>query len=660
MPYQGRQPGVGVRNRFIFTATSGQTSFSGADSNGLTLKYPDATYTDVFLNGALLIPVTDYAATTNTSVVLSSGAAASDVLEVVAYDISSIANAVPTSGGTFTGPLTVEGNFTADGGTIKLDGNYPVGTENVALGDTALDSVQSGGNYNVAIGDKSLTDNTTGDQNTAVGRVSLTNNTTGGNNVAIGGDALFTNTTGGNNVAVGKDSLSLNTTASNNTAVGYRALQDNTTGSPNTAVGYVALPNNTTGASNTALGYIAMGDNTTGGSNVALGHQALTSNTTASNNTAVGYQALYDNTTGSENAAFGGLALANATTAANNAAFGFNALGANTTGTTNVAMGKDALRLNTTASSNTAVGYQALYSNTTSTENVAIGYQALFSQTTAQTGSNTAVGHRAGVSTNGYYNSFFGYKTGESSSGYRNTFIGHAAGISVTSGNENTILGTYTGNQGGLDIRTSSNNIVLSDGDGNPRTKISGVGQQIHRGDENGNLGDFIASWTMYATNTDGLTVGYSGVTPNNTARYFYRGGDASVIRYIVYSNGNVVNTNNSYGATSDVKLKENIIDASSQWDDIKALTVRKYSMKSDELDAPNMLGVIAQEVEAAGMSGLINDTPDFDKETREDLGTVTKTVNYSILYMKAVKALQEAMTRIEALETKVTALEGA
>ena len=109
-------------------------------ATGLTLKYPDATYTDVFLNGALLIPVTDYAATTNTSVVLSSGAAASDVLEVVAYDISSIANTVPTSGGTFTGPLTVEGNFTADGGTIKLDGNYPVGTGNVALGDTALDS----------------------------------------------------------------------------------------------------------------------------------------------------------------------------------------------------------------------------------------------------------------------------------------------------------------------------------------------------------------------------------------------------------------------------------------------------------------------------------------------------------------------------------------
>ena len=40
------------------------------------------------------------------------------------------------------------------------------------------------------------------------------------------------------------------------------------------------------------------------------------------------------------------------------------------------------------------------------------------------------------------------------------------------------------------------------------------------------------------------------------------------------------------------------------------------------------------------------------------DLGTVTKAVQYSILYMKAVKALQEAMDRIETLEAKVTALE--
>ena len=76
-------------------------------------------------------------------------------------------------------------------------------------------------------------------------------------------------------------------------------------------------------------------------------------------------------------------------------------------------------------------------------------------------------------------------------------------------------------------------------------------------------------------------------------------------------------------------------------------------------MDTPNLLGVIAQELEASGMSGLVGQRADTD-EDGNDLGTVTKDVKYSILYMKAVKALQEAMDRIETLESKVTALENA
>ena len=111
MPYQGRQPGVGVRDRFIFTATTGQTSFSGNDSNGLPLKYDDATYVDVFINGTLLVPVTDYTATTKTSVVLIDAAAANDVLEILAYGISSIADTVSaSSGGTFAADVTFAGD----------------------------------------------------------------------------------------------------------------------------------------------------------------------------------------------------------------------------------------------------------------------------------------------------------------------------------------------------------------------------------------------------------------------------------------------------------------------------------------------------------------------------------------------------------------------
>ena len=125
-------------------------------------------------------------------------------------------------------------------------------------------------------------------------------------------------------------------------------------------------------------------------------------------------------------------------------------------------------------------------------------------------------------------------------------------------------------------------------------------------------------------------------------------------------ANGNITNTNNSYGAISDEKLKENIADANSQWEDIKAVKVRKYSLKTESSETANQLGVVAQELETSGMNGLVVDSVDRDPDTFEDLGTTTKQVKYSVLYMKAVKALQEAMTRIETLEAKVTALESA
>lgn len=120
---------------------------------------------------------------------------------------------------------------------------------------------------------------------------------------------------------------------------------------------------------------------------------------------------------------------------------------------------------------------------------------------------------------------------------------------------------------------------------------------------------------------------------------------------FLVSTNGNVANTNNSYGAFSDIKLKENIVDASSQWHDLKALQVRKYNFKKGQTHT--QIGLISQEVELVS-PGLVNELPDRDQEGN-DLGTVTKTVNYSVLYMKAVKALQEAMERIETLEVSNT-----
>jgi hypothetical protein len=407
--------------------------------------------------------------------------------------------------------------------------------------------------------------------------------------------------------------------------------------------------------------------NTTGGYNTALGGDALYSNTTASENTAVGYQAGFSNTGTGQTLIGKGAGYSN-TTGTFHTVVGHNAMYANTTGTNNTSIGHQSLRYNTSGSFNTAVGLNSLALNTTASNNTAVGYQALYSQTTAQGGYNTAVGYQAGYTGNGYYNTHIGYTAGLISTGYRGTFIGHGAGNAITTGNGNTIIGTYNGNSGGLDIRTSSNNIVLSDGDGNPRVYVDSGGNlrigNFATGTRKVQIESSAANYNLGLDNTHasapyGIYVDYSVAAPNGFNYEFFVGLDSSATRVQIYSNGNIVNANNSYGAISDVKLKENIIDASSQWDDIKALTVRKYSMKSDELDAPNRLGVIAQELEAAGMGGLVNESADKDKDLN-DLGTTTKSVNYSIIYMKAVKALQEAMDRIETLEAKVTALENA
>ena len=170
--------------------------------------------------------------------------------------------------------------------------------------------------------------------------------------------------------------------------------------------------------------------------------------------------------------------------------------------------------------------------------------------------------------------------------------------------------------------------------------------------DSSGRTNTFSSDW--------GLAVRVSAAAGTNTALYYglygATGTGNGTISYQVWSNGNVQNTNNSYTAISDIKLKENIVDANSQWDDIKALQVRNYNFKEGQTH--KQIGLIAQEVEPIS-PGLVYEFPDCDAEGN-DLGTVTKSVNYSVLYMKAVKALQEAMERIETLEAKVAALEAA
>jgi hypothetical protein len=85
-----------ARAEFDYTATAGQTTFTGSDNDSQTMAYV-AGRIDVYLNGSHLNQTDDYVATNGTSVVLQSGAAAGDIVHVVSHGtvnlISNIADA---------------------------------------------------------------------------------------------------------------------------------------------------------------------------------------------------------------------------------------------------------------------------------------------------------------------------------------------------------------------------------------------------------------------------------------------------------------------------------------------------------------------------------------------------------------------------------------
>ena len=92
MAYIGKSPQNGVRNRYLYQASAGQTTFTGSDADSKTLTYTDGLYVDVYQNGVLLKPVTDYTSTSGTSIVLTTSASLNDVVEIVVYDVFSVAN----------------------------------------------------------------------------------------------------------------------------------------------------------------------------------------------------------------------------------------------------------------------------------------------------------------------------------------------------------------------------------------------------------------------------------------------------------------------------------------------------------------------------------------------------------------------------------------
>ena len=136
MAYLGVSPSNGVRKVHTYTATASQTTFSGAGAENISLSYRDSTYIDVYQNGVKLGDA-DYTATSGTSVVLGTGATASDLVVVVVYDVFSVADTVSkTDGGQFDGNVTMAGTL---GVTGAVTANAGVNIDNITIDGTEID-----------------------------------------------------------------------------------------------------------------------------------------------------------------------------------------------------------------------------------------------------------------------------------------------------------------------------------------------------------------------------------------------------------------------------------------------------------------------------------------------------------------------------------------
>ena len=153
----------------------------------------------------------------------------------------------------------------------------------------------------------------------------------------------------------------------------------------------------------------------------------------------------------------------------------------------------------------------------------------------------------------------------------------------------------------------------------------------------------------MYDSAADpyGIRLKYSA-SPNNAHEIFYFD-DGTQQRYYVTSAGAVYG-NGTYGTISDIKLKENIVDATPKLDDINKLKVRNFNFK----DKPEEkhIGFIAQELEEVFPKAIEN-TQDRDDDGKLIEDSYTKTIKSSILIPMLVKSIQELKAEIDILKNK-------
>jgi hypothetical protein len=165
----------------------------------------------------------------------------------------------------------------------------------------------------------------------------------------------------------------------------------------------------------------------------------------------------------------------------------------------------------------------------------------------------------------------------------------------------------------------------------------------------------------LYIEHTDstspyGADVHFSGAATDDNTRWFLRARDNSANRCFIYSDGDLQNHDNAYGAISDSRLKSNIVyqtpEIRSYWQDWKRIKFAKFELNDDieQYGAGvkgTRFGVIAQDM-LTDWSGLVKSH--YDERVEEN----RYGFNYSSFNTIGGYVLQEALQRIEALEARL------
>ena len=263
--------------------------------------------------------------------------------------------------------------------------------------------------------------------------------------------------------------------------------------------------------------------------------------------------------------------------------------------------------------------------------------------------------------------------------------------ISDTDRKSNILFSDTTRAQGRIQFDQSSRELSLWTSDASPQLLIDSSGKvgigttspvcDFHVSGIGAGGEGFIRFATTDTGGSEGILLDYVNCSPDNAGWAFYFKDDTTA-RCIIRNDGDLNNHDNSYGSLSDERIKTGIKDANSQWDDVKAIRVRNFTRKDDVAKygdkAWEQIGVIAQEAELVSPKLIKENIPSqfelehcgfgeqnedgnwMPKKDENGKDVTVKSMKYSILQMKAFKALQEAMTKIETLEAKVTALENA